>query len=376
MPANGLLILWLMQRLEIQSSYRASGLALAVALIFVLHPVQTEAVTYASGRSTSLSTLFALAAIATWVAGRSAGPGSHIYMYLASPLLMLLGIATRETAVVVPGALLLWAAADVSRPFSWSPVWRQSRLHWLLLLAALSAALLLPAYQRFLATSLATRSVTENLIAQLHGISYLLGQLLNIDRLNADPALPAQTTLNLDGSLVLVAIVVAGGMAVHNLRRFPLPAFAVLWFLLWMAPGNSLLARLDLVNDRQLYTALAGPALLLAAAIHRLGRQQRYLAIISLSAVLLLEGFATHLRNDVYRDEPGFWRNVIAQSPHNARAFNNLGVALAAECDIARAEAAWRKALAADPGYVRAAVNLRLLEQGLLPEGLAPCRNL
>lgn len=374
--ANGLLILYLMQRLEIQAGHRASGLALAVALIFVLHPVQTEAVTYASGRSTSLSTFFALASIAAWTAGRSTRQHAFLYMYVASPLLMLLGIATKEYAVMVPAALLLFTATDTSRPFSWRQYWRESAWHWLLLLAALSAALLLPAYQRFLATSLATRQVGENLIAQLHGIGYLLGQLLNIDRLNADPALPAYTTLDAGSSLVLVAIVLSAGMAASNIRRYPLPAFAVLWFLLWMAPGNSLLARLDLVNDRQLYPALAGPALLLATAIHRLGRQQRYLAIISLSAVLLLTGFATYLRNEVYRDEVGFWRNVVAQSPHNARAFNNLGTALAAECDLVRAEAAWRRALAVDPGYIRAAVNLRLLEQGLLPEGIGPCGNL
>lgn len=373
---NGLLILYLMRHLEMQTSQRSGGLAFAAALIFVLHPVQTEAVTYASGRSMSLSTFFALTSIAVWVAGRSARQHAVIYMYVASPLLMLLGIATKESAVMVPAILLLWAAADTSRPFSWRQVWRESALHWLLLLAAVPAALLLPAYQRFLATSLATRSVAENLVAQLHGIAYLLGQLLDIDHLNADPALPVLATLDLDGSLVLAGIVVAAGMALGNIRRFPLPAFAVLWFLLWMAPGNSLLARLDLVNDRQLYAALAGPALLLAAAIHRLGRQQRYLAVTGLSAVLLLEGFATHLRNDVYRDEAGFWRNVVAQSPHNARAWNNLGIALATECDLRRAEAAWRKALATDPGYVRAAVNLRLLDQGLLPEGLAPCRNL
>jgi hypothetical protein len=374
--ANGLLILYLMQGLESQTSHRTGGLALAAALIFVLHPVQTEAVTYASGRSTSLSSFFALASVAVWAAARNNRQNPGIYMYVASPLLMLLGIATKESAVMVPAVLLLWAAADVSRPFRWRQVWRQSALHWLLLLAALSAALLLPAYQQFLATSLATRSVAENLIAQLHGISYLLGQLLNIENLNADPALPVQTTLDFQGALVLAGIVCTAGMALSNIRRFPLPAFAVLWFLLWMAPGNSLLARLDLVNDRQLYTALAGPALLLAAAIHRLGRQQRYLAVIGLSAVLLLTGFATHLRNDIYRDEVGFWRNVVAQSPHNARAFNNLGVALAAECDLVRAEAAWRRALVADPGHVRAAVNLRLLEQGLLPEGLGACRNL
>jgi len=373
---NGLLMLYLMQRLETQTGHRSGGLALAATLIFVLHPVQTEAVTYASGRSTSLSTFFALASIAVWVAGRSSSQRATVYMYVASSLLMLLGIATKESAVMVPAILLLWAAADVSRPFSWRQIGQQSALHWLLLLAALSAALLLPAYQQFLATSLATRSVAENLIAQLHGIGWLLSQLLDIDRLNADPALPVQTTLDLNGSMVLLGIVVAAGTALSNIRRFPLPAFAVLWFLLWMAPGNSLLARLDLVNDRQLYTALAGPALLLALAIHRLGRQQRYLAVTGLSAVLLLEGFATHLRNEVYRDEVSFWRDVVVQSPHNARAWNNLGIALAADCDLDRAEFAWRKALATEPGYVRAAVNLRLLEQGLLPEGLGPCRNL
>lgn len=374
---NGLLILYLMRHLEMQTSHRSGGLAFAATLIFVLHPVQTEAVTYASGRSMSLSTFFALASVAVWVAGRSTRKEhAVIHMYVASPLLMLLGIATKESAVMVPAILLLWAAADISRPFSWRQAWRESAVHWLLLLAALPTALLLPAYQQFLATSLATRPVAENLVAQLHGVAYLLGQLLDIDHLNADPALPVLTTLDLDGSLVLAGIVIAAGMAISNIRRFPLPAFAVLWFLLWMAPGNSLLARLDLVNDRQLYTALAGPALLLAVAIHRLGRQQRYLAVTGLSAVLLLEGFATHLRNDVYRDEVGFWRDVVVQSPHNARAWNNLGIALATECDLGRAEAAWDKALATDPGYVRAAVNLRLLDQGLLPEGLAPCRNL
>lgn len=373
---NGLLILYLVRRLEIQAGHRASRLALAAALIFVLHPVQTEAVTYASGRSSSLSALFALASIATWLAGRNRGSGAGIYMHVASPLLMLLAAGTKETAAMVPAALLLCSAADVSRPFDWRVFWRESALHWILLLAAIFAALLLPAYQKFLATSLATRSVIDNLIAQLHGIGYLLGQLLNIDRLNADPALPVHTTLDQEGALILTGIVVAAGMALHHIRRFPLPAFAVLWFLLWMAPGNSLLARLDLVNDRQLYLALAGPALLLAMAIHRLGRQHRHLAAISLSAVLLLTGFATHLRNAVYRDEVGFWRDVVAQSPHNARAFNNLGTALAAECDLERAEAAWRKALTLDPGYVRAAVNLRLLEQGLLPDGLGPCRDL
>jgi len=234
-------------------------------------------------------------------------------------------------------------------------------------------ALPLPAYRHFLASSLATRSMTENLLAQLEGIRYLAGQLLNIDRMNADPALRAVPGVDSADALTMVVLVAGAGIALTNVRRFPLPAFAGLWFLLWLAPTNSLLARLDLVNDRQLYVALAGPALLLAAAIRRLAVRQRGIAVVAFVAVLALTGLATHLRNDVYRDEVTFWRDVVSRSPHNARAFNNLGIALADQCDLRRAEAAWLRALKLDPGYVRVAVNLRLLRDGLLPEGIGPC---
>jgi len=372
---NGLLILFLVRRFAAQlgeGPVTAGWLALATALIFVLHPVQTEAVTYASGRSTSLSAFFALGSIAVWVKAR-AQAGRPVQMFLVSPLLMLAAMATKESAAIVPAVLLLWEATDTSRPFRWRGVFARTGMHWLLLVVGLVVALSLPAYRDFLATSLATRTVTGNLLAQVQGIRYLAGQLLNIDRMNADPALPVNLNLDADGALTLVVLVIVGALGLANVRRFPLPAFAILWFFLWLAPTNSLLARLDLVNDRQLYVALAGPALLLAAAIRRLATYQPRFAVIAFVLVLGLTGLATHLRNEVYRDEVTFWRDVVGQSPHNARAFNNLGVALADQCDLPRAEAAWRRALRLDPGYVRAAVNLQLLREGVLPAGVGPC---
>ncbi|MDP2323106.1 MAG: tetratricopeptide repeat protein [Gammaproteobacteria bacterium] len=376
---NGLLILFLVRQFAAQLGEppaRAGWLALATALIFVLHPVQTEAVTYASGRSTSLSALFALGSIAVWVQGREVADwraSRLVLLYLVSPVLMLAAIATKETMAIVPAVLLLWEAADVSRPFNWRNVLARTGLHWLVVVGALLAVLSLPVYRDLLASSLATRSVAGNLVAQLQGIRYLAGQLLNIDRMNADPALPAVVELDVEGSVTMVVLVVAGGLALTSVRRYPIPAFAVLWFLLWLSPTNSLLARLDVVNDRQLYVALAGPALLLAAAVRRLAARQPGLALAALMAVLGLTGVATHLRNEVYRDEVSFWRDVVGRSPHNARAFNNLGIALAGECDLRRAEDAWRRALVVDPGYTRAAVNLRLLTEGVLPAGVGPC---
>jgi hypothetical protein len=372
---NGLLVLYLVRRFAAQLGDplpRAGWLALATSLIFVLHPVQTEAVTYASGRSMSLGGLFALASIALWVKARPV-PGERsgwsVLLYPGSALLMLAAIGTLEAMVIVPVVLLLWEAADVSRPLTWAGVFRRTAMHWLVCAGALLGLASLPDYPELLVNP----PMDVGLASRLTGIRYLAGQLLNIDRLNADPVLPVADALDAAGSITLVVLVVAGGLALTTVRRYPMAAFAVLWFLLWLVAVNVLLTQADMINDRHLYLALAGPALLLAAAIRRLAVRQPQLAVTALVAVLALAGFATHLRNEVYRDELSFWRDVVEQSPDNPRAFSQLGRALAGECDLRRAEAAWQRALAIDRGYAPAADSLRLLSQGNLPDGLGPC---
>ncbi|MBY0401089.1 hypothetical protein K2X89_12400, partial [Myxococcota bacterium] len=185
------------------------------------------------------------------------------------------------------------------------------------------------------------------------------------------PALHASTRLDPAGAVAGGAIVAVLLASLMGLRRRPLAAFAVLWTFAWLAPTNSLVARLDLVNDRQLYGALLGPPLLFAlaleAAVARLRtRRARKLACALVIAGLSLGlGLATHHRNRVYRDELVFWQDVVRKSPRNARAFNNLGHAWAERCELGAAAAAWQRALELDPELVRAAVNLRLLEEGV-----------
>jgi Flp pilus assembly protein TadD len=120
--------------------------------------------------------------------------------------------------------------------------------------------------------------------------------------------------------------------------------------------------------------------LLIALAFQGLERAElraaRIGARLAFVALLVVLGIATHRRNDVYRDEVVFWRDVIAKSPGNARAHNNLGIALAERCDAEGAERAWREALALDPGFVRAAVNRRLLQEGhVFAPGCRPARD-
>jgi hypothetical protein len=369
--ANALLVLALLRRLEARAAPaggRARGAApLLAALLFALHPAQTEAVTYVSGRSAALAATFALASALAFVAGRDGGRPD--LARVLSPLLLACALGTKEVAAVLPAALLVVEATDVRRPFSWRAALRATAVHWAVLALAAAAFLASPVYRRMLAASLALRDPWTNALTRLRALAWLGGQVARPDLLDADPVLPV--VARADAAVVLAAAALAGALAAGVLlaRRRPAVAAAALWTVLWLDPAGWIVPRPEPANDRQLYLALVGPAWLAGRALAPwaaggLGR-------VAVAALVVALAVATSARNLVYADEVRFWEAVLARSPANARAHNNLAVALAARCRVPEAEAALRRALELDRGYARAAVNLSLLRGGepLGPDG-------
>ncbi len=361
---SALLLLSLLRRVASRTGaadLRHRAAPLLGALLFALHPVQAESVTYLSGRSASLAGMLALASVVAWLAGRD---GERRWLSLAlSPLLLAASLAAKETAVVLPAALLLLDAVDLRRPFRWRASLTATAPHWAVLAGAAAAFAASPTYRRMLATSAALRPPWENLLTHLDALAWLAGQVVRLDRLVADPALPAvegwTAAVAVEAALLLAAL----AWALFSLRRRPALAFGVLWFLLWLPPTGWWLPRPDPASERQLYLSLAGPAWIAGLWLSpwvAAGGVRR--AAVALLAIAL--GVATAARSLVYADEVRFWEDVVRKAPHGARAHGNLGFALAARCRIPEAEASLLRALELDPGYVRAAVNLRLLREG------------
>jgi tetratricopeptide (TPR) repeat protein len=366
--ANTLLVLLLsraLARREGSALPHAGAAAFFTAAIFALHPAQTEAVTYVSGRATSLSATFVLGSVLCWIAGRERG---HPALTIAlSPLLLLCALLTKETAVVAPAILLLWIATERAR-FA-----RPLRADLALLAvpaavagsAAACALAFSPTYRRLLALSLSTRGIVASGITQCVGVAYLASHLVRIDRLNADPALPVRTGWTLEAAACAVLLAAAVCLGIVCIRRAPAVAFGILWFFLSLAPTNSVIPRLDVANDRQLYLALLGPAWIVSWGAFRIA-PRRLVAAAALAAVCFALGAGTVLRNRVYETEVTFWTDVVRKSPDNGRAFNNLGYAFALESRKTEAEEAFVEALRIDPTDVRAAVNLKLLRADAL----------
>ena len=337
--------------------------AFIAALVFALHPAQTEAVTYVSGRSTSLAAMFALLSLLLWLRGREYDDRRDLYV--RSPLVFVLALLCKEYVAVLPLAMLLAARLESGRLHWVRAALRESAVHWITVVAALAGALAIPRYRELALASLDARDLGAQLLTQVQGIAYLAVQLVRIDRLNADPALPVVGVLDAGTAALAATIIASIVIGLLALRRYPVLAFSILWFYVWIAPTNSFIPRLDVANDRQLYLALIGPAFGTARLLLRLAPRALQWALVPTLVAGLV--FATWQRNQVYADEITFWGDVAEKSPHNARAFGNLGHALAMACRTSDAERALRLAFELDPALTQPVINLALLRAGTLP---------
>jgi tetratricopeptide (TPR) repeat protein len=356
----------------------ASPLAFWAALVFALHPVQAESVAYVSGRSMSLMATFWLAAFVAWLRADETGrrtpqnlaaPGSpskgaehwvapgafgERAWRVAALACFAAALAVRETALSLPVALWVWQrAAGVP----WQTGLRRLWLLWMLLAISIATLLALPGYRRLLLFSLDLNSPLSNLAAQVDAYAYLFTRplLLLETSIDPDPARHAPGSAAWWGLSAVLCAVLAAGLAL--IVRRPLWGLAILWPFALLWPTNSLVARLDLVADRHLYLALIGPALALVVVLRNSAWPRAAPALLACGLAM-----AALSRGQDFATESSLWAATARTSPDKARVWNNLGYGRLVEGDPAAAVLAFRRALAIDPGYVKAAVNLERAE--------------
>ena len=335
---------------------RLKDVPLFTALLFAAHPIHTEAVTYICGRSISLMMLFYLAGLLAYATGRA--QHNKTSLYLITPLMFVLALSVKETAVTFPLALLAW---ELGCGGTWKTSLRQQWPGWAGLLLGSLFFLLNDNYLAQMERSAKLNSLQGNAATQLFAFSYLMRQWALPLWLNIDPDLP----LLHDASgiaLPLIFFATAFALMLACWRRRQWISFALAWAMIQLIPLYLFLPRMDIANDRQM--VLAGWPLFLALTTE-LALWMRIRTFRVAAPVLLLAlASLTVLRNQVYVSEIALWEDTVKQSPHKARVHNNLGYAymLAHRNEDARRE--FTAALQFDPHYYKARNNLdRLNDQ-------------
>lgn len=323
----------------------AALVALAAAALWAVHPALTETVTYVSGRSMGLSSVFVLAMLRA-----ATGPqtqGTRLAAFAAAFLAPL----ARETALIGPAILLWWT-------LTLKPQGARSGLGPALFGASLSAALILmlPRHTDLIAHSLASRPPVEALRGNLHAAFDILTYWGAPWRVTIDPAPPLAWPWRDPRTLAKLAFFAGAAIAaLAARRRAPLFAFALGLALLALAPSNTLLWRADPVSLKPLYLGGLGLVLALAAILPR-----RAFAPLALTAALTL-GVATHHRNALFADEIALWSDAATRTPDYGRPSIMLGYALFNAGRYAEAEAALARGCDHDPLDAEAAAALDLV---------------
>lgn len=325
---------------------------LCTALLFALHPVHTEAVTYISGRSASLMAMLYLAGVLAYVRGIRSG--NIRWIYLISPFLLLAAIAVKEVALSLPLMLLAWER--VVQRTAWKEIARRQSVHWALVLVIFVLILNNPRYAQLLMYSFTIRSFHDTIFAQINGITYLLGQLVRIGSMNIDPDVSGFTERNWLLVWGWVSVVAA---ALWQSRNRPWFLLAVCWLVVALLPSNSLIPRTDIVNERHLYLANVGIMLCGTIMLLNINMSRRNVPLLGILLVVL--ACFTLYRNSDYRSEISLWEQTAKVSPHKSRVFNNLGCAYQAAAKYDLANAAYGKALTIQPDNRVASANLKQL---------------
>lgn len=360
--------LLVLRRVPRSIRWRHNELAFVIALLWGLHPLQTQAVTYVVQRAESLMALCYLACLYALL--RAARRGAVLRWALVAGFAAWVGIGTKQVLAGVPIVALLMDLSFLSR----RP--RDAIVHrWPVHVALFSA-------WGFLATLYALSDGTQAALAvgtqggghdSVSGIAYLLTQCEVIphylrlafwpDALVLDYMWPLRDSL-LDvwpGGLLLCVLGVA--TLVGLVRRRVGSFWGVLFFIV-LAPSSSLQPLPDPAFEHRMYLPLLGvvgtAVTALWALLARLPRRRA--GAIALALALLAAsglGARTWIRNADYGDPARMWRTVLAHRPDNLRAHVNLARTLN---DRGEPDAA---AAAARAGLARAETLRRMPQDGL-----------
>ncbi len=345
------------------------------ALVFLLHPIQTQAVTYVSERSVLLATFFYLGTMLSYIQYRHT---SKIIFYGLAIGLAALGLFTKPIIISLPFALLLYEIYFLN-PITEKSLLQRFVVLWPFFVTVLVVPVLLilwkyktfdPAHFLEITHETTRLSRIEYLLTQFNVVSTYGWLLLLPIHQNFDYDFPiAHNSFYLStacGALVIVGIFI---VMVKLFKKHRLLSFAILWMFITLALESSIFPINDVIFEHRLYLPMVGFSAGLFLTLNNFIDNPRS-QILIIGFILLGYGFLTFRRNMVWQDRIGFMEDVAQKSPYKARVFNNLGIAYYDNGKLESAKAAYRRAIELKPNFANPHNNLGnvLKDQGKFEE--------
>jgi len=359
-------------------------ISLFASLIFVSHPIQTQAVTYIVQRMASMAGMFYLLSMVLYIKGRLASGPSRIFYFGGVGLSYLLGVFSKENVAILPLFIALYEFYFFQN-LDLSP--RGKRIVFylvgaLLILGAFGLVLWGPRYYNEIVEGYQIRDFTleERVLTQFRVVLYYVTLLVfpHPSRLNLDYDFSTSRTI-FDPPTTLISILIIAGLIGYSLwitKRKPVFSYFVLWYFGNLVIESSIFP-LEMVYEHRLYLPAVGPFVLFSLmtvrgiekwrvreAIPRIEMAKpRFVETFVFLVVIVLLFMGTYLRNETWNDEIGLWKDCLKKSPQKARPYANLGFAYLDAGIYDQALQATQHALQIDPKFAYAYYNMSIIYQ-------------
>ncbi|MFA6561199.1 MAG: tetratricopeptide repeat protein [Verrucomicrobiia bacterium] len=387
-------VLLFMVLLHLLSGSRKSGsltavsegfIAFLAALLFLVHPLQTESVTYIVQRFTSLSAFFYLFTILTYlIAYSTSSKLTAAFFRWTSVIGLIVGMLSKEDLFTLPFMLVAldWLVTGIPMGIVWRRV-----LPYFLCLPLIPVLIMLTSWaqQSGNASVVAAFNITNPYsdpnyqyhyaLTQLSAVLTYLRLILVPVGLNLDWQYPLSKSLldmQVIGSVMWIVGVVGGAWFWYYRRqedaRRSLVFGSVLWYFVTLAMSSSVVPLPDLMAEHRCYIASIGAFAALACCVDMMrtyfaDRRGIQYVVPACAGVWILALMATTVvRNEVWRSEINIWKDAVAKSPGKFRPLMNLGVAYVEHGKSKEGMACFRKALQIEPALIGGYENLSTME--------------
>ncbi len=322
---------------NLASGSDAAWMPLFAALLFVVHPVQTQAVTYIYQRLASLAAMFYLLSVASYLCGRLRSDGRYGRWFALAGVSALLGMLTKETVFTLPIVIvflelyLMRSPAGTSSVRQGSNLGRYVPLLFLLIIPVFLAldydlsSVFAPRVLRAGSHELITSQIY--LFTQFNVIVHYIRLLLIPVGQNLDYDFPLSMGL-FDGATwislcVLLGVVYLGWKC---RRSNPWVCIGVFWFFVTLAVESSVIPIRYVIWEHRLYLSMPGFVLAISGVIFARPKLSRTVWI-ALALIIAMLSVLTVQRNRVWATEISLWEDVTRKSPLKPYAHFALGSA-------------------------------------------------
>ena len=370
----GLLLFGVMRRTLAASAQAAAlpvnadALSLVVTALWLLHPIQTEAVNYLIQRTELLVSVCYVGVLYASVRAWDATSGASRTTWRAIGVLACaLGMGSKEVMISAPLAVVLYDR--VFRVQSWRELTRSAErvlFYVALFMSSIWALAMIANNARFDTVGFHLGITWQQyLYSQAWAVAHYLRLVAWPNQLTFDYGQHVVTgSRGVVGAVLLTLFGVATLAAWTRVQRWGWFAYLGTLFFMLLAPSSSVVPiTTEIAAERRIYLALAPVLLLVAIGITRWTRRsedprevptRRWLvAVVPLCALL---GAVTFVRSATYASSESLWRDTVRKAPDNPRAYDNLAATMfySDPPRLAEAKQLYERAIQLDSTYVHA----------------------